>query len=130
LKFLVSERQNVLLVPNSALRWAPQPDQVAPESRGERSTGSGGEAQPRAAFAPGAGGEGQVRGLVWVPAGSLVRAVPVQVGLTDGSLTEVRGDGLQEGASVVVGEQQKEAGKSASTSPFTPQLFQQRGQRQ
>jgi HlyD family secretion protein len=131
LKFLASERQNVLLVPNSALRWAPQPGQVAPESRGKRSSGSGGEAQPRAASAPGAGGEGQVRGIVWVPAGSLVRAIPVQVGLTDGSFTEVQGEGLQEGSLVVVGErQQKEAGGSASTSPFTPQLFQQRGQRQ
>jgi len=130
LKFLASERQNVLFVPNSALRWAPQPGQVAPESRDKRSTGSGGEARPRGASAPGAVGEGQVRGTVWVPAGSLVRAIPVQIGLTDSSFTEVRGDGLQEGTLVVVGEQQKEAGKSASSSPFTPQLFQQRGQRQ
>jgi HlyD family secretion protein len=130
LKFLVSDRHDVLLVPNSALRWTPQPDQVAPESRGNLSTGSGGEAQPRAASAPVRGGEGQVRGVVWVPAGALVRSVPVQVGLTDGSLTEVQSDGLQEGTLVVVGEQQKEAGKPASASPFTPQLFQQRGQRQ
>ncbi len=130
LRFLASERQNVLLVPNSALRWAPQPDQLAPESRGKQSTGSGGEARPRAASAPGAGGDGQVRGVVWVPAGSLVRAVSVQVGLSDGSFTEVQGDELQEGTLVVAGEKQKEAGKSASTSPFTPQLFQQRGQRQ
>jgi HlyD family secretion protein len=131
LKFLVSERQNVLLVPNSALRWAPQADQVAPEGRGKRRTSSGGERQPGDRSGPGAGGEGQVRGTVWVPEGSLVRAIFVQVGLTDGSFTEVQGEGLQEGTLVVVGEQQqKEAGGSTSTSPFTPQLFQRRGQRQ
>jgi HlyD family secretion protein len=131
LKFLVSERKNVLLVPNSALRWAPQPDQIAPESPGKRNSSSKGEPQPGNRSGSGAGGEGQVRGTVWVPEGSLVRAIPVQIGLTDGSFTEVQGEGLQEGSLVVVGErQQKEAGGSASTSPFTPQLFQRRGQRQ
>ncbi len=31
LKFMVAERRDVLLVPNAALRWTPQPDQIAPE---------------------------------------------------------------------------------------------------
>ena len=32
-KFLLATRQNVLLVPNAALRWFPQPDQIAPAFR-------------------------------------------------------------------------------------------------
>lgn len=120
-KFLVSERRNVLLVPNAALRWIPQPDQVAPD-KGGSSTASA-EPKPRAESGPEAGAEGQARGTVWVPTGALVRAVPVHIGLSDGTLTEVQGNGLQEGVSVVVGEEQKEVKGSASTNPFTPQFF-------
>ena len=127
-KFLVSERRNVLLVPNAALRWIPQPDQVAPDKRGS-STASA-EPKPRVGSAPEAGAEGQTRGVVWVPAGALVRAVPVYTGLSDGALTEVQSNELQEGVSVVVGEQQKEAKSPASTNPFTPQLFRGSGQGQ
>jgi HlyD family secretion protein len=119
-KFLVSERRNVLLVPNSALRWIPQPDQVAPD-KGGSSTASA-EPKPRGESAAEAGAEGQARGVVWVPTGALVRAVPVTIGLSDGALTEIQGNGLQEGVSVVVGEQQKEVKAPASTNPFTPQF--------
>jgi HlyD family secretion protein len=127
-KFLVSERRNVLLVPNAALRWIPQPDQVAPDKRGS-STASA-EPKPRVGSAPDAGAEGQTRGVVWVPTGALVREVPVRVGLSDGAVTEVQDAGLQEGTSVVVGEQQKEAKSPASTNPFTPQFFRGSGQGQ
>src|SRR5262249_22538023 len=34
-QFEVDERKNVLLVPNAALRWRPQPQQVAPDYRSE-----------------------------------------------------------------------------------------------
>jgi len=130
-KFLVTERRNVMLVPNAALRWLPQPDQVAPGKRGS-STASA-EPKPRGGSAPEAGAEGQPRGVVWVPTGALVRAVPVQFGLSDGALTEVQSNELKEGVSVVVGEQQKEVKGPASTSPFTPQFFRggsSQGQRQ
>jgi len=35
-KFILSHRKNVLLVPNAVLRWMPQPEQIAPDSRGRR----------------------------------------------------------------------------------------------
>ena len=127
-KFLVSELHNVLLVPNSALRWIPQADQVA-SAKGGSSTASA-EPKPRAGSGPEAGAEGQPRGVVWVPTGALVRAVPVHIGVSDGALTEVQSNELQEGVSVVVGDQQKEAKNSASTSPFTPQFYRERSQRQ
>ena len=32
-KFIIGRRENVLLVPNAALRWSPRPDQIAPDAR-------------------------------------------------------------------------------------------------
>ena len=58
LKFIVSERKNVLLVPNAALRWIPQPDQVAPSAQQPAGPRKAGEsaAQPTTA-APSEKGE-------------------------------------------------------------------------
>jgi HlyD family secretion protein len=118
-KFLVSERHNVLLVPNTALRWIPQPEQVAPENRD--SVDSGGERSSRANSVTVE--EGQVARVVWIPEETFVRPVPIRIGVSDGAFTEVQSDELQEGTLVVVGEQQKPSGSAAYTSPFTPQLF-------
>jgi HlyD family secretion protein len=121
-KFLVSERHQVLLAPNAALRWTPQSEQVAPQSRGD--AGLSGERASRANSATEeASREGQVGRVVWIPEGRFVRPVPVRIGVSDGTSTEVQGDELQEGTPVVIGEQQKPSGSTAYTSPFTPQLF-------
>jgi HlyD family secretion protein len=131
-QFLVSERHNVLVVPSSALRWTPQPDEQAPESSGQMGTGFAGEQKAGVASTAKADEEGQTRGVVWVPTGTQVRAVPVQIGVSNGGLTEVQGDGLKEGVLVVVGKQEKDQEGTASTNPFTPQLFRRnnQGQRQ
>ena len=129
-QFLVSERHNVLLVPSSALRWTPQPGQEAPERGDQTGAGSRGGQKAGAASTAKAGEEHQGRGVVWVPAGEKVRAVPVQVGASDGAFTEVQGHGLEKGALVVVGMQQKARGGTTSTSPFTPQLFRRNRQGQ
>ena len=129
-QFLVSERHNVLLVPSSALRWTPRPDQEAPESGDQMGSGFAGNQKPAAAPMAKATEKGQNRGVVWVPAGAEVRAVPVHMGVSNGGLTEVQGDGLEEGVLVVVGEEQKGKDGTASSSPFTPQLFRRRSQGQ
>jgi HlyD family secretion protein len=124
-RFIVGERHDVLLVPNAALRWNPQPDQVAREFREKKQPGKrsgppgGGPASPQA------GQKEPGRKVVWVPQGNLVRPVSVRAGLTDGTLTVVEGSGLKEGTLVVVGEAEKGAkGETPSEkSPFTPQLF-------
>jgi HlyD family secretion protein len=120
-KFIVGERDNVLLVPNAALRWVPQTDQVAPEFGATKPRkGRGARGNPPAE----AGQEEQASGTVWVPQGSLVRPVKIKRGLSDGSLTEVADGTLKEGELVVVGEAEKQAGNGGSGgSPFTPQLF-------
>jgi HlyD family secretion protein len=119
--FIVGERQNVLLVPNAALRWTPQLSQLVGEFRGNPQKAKGTQVKPAAK----AGQEEKARGLVWVPQGALVRPVYVALGLSDGSLTEVSNAELKEGTSLVVGEQGSQpAGQPApGGSPFTPQLF-------
>jgi HlyD family secretion protein len=116
-KFLVSERHQVLLVPNVALRWTPPPEQIA-----RANPGSAGSEPSLRTDAAEAGREGPGRGVVWVPEGRFVKPIPVRTGLSDGTFTEVQSDALQEGTLVVVGEQQTEAGSTAYTSPFAPQF--------
>ena len=131
-QFLVSERHNVLLVPSSALRWTPQPDQQASESSEQMSIGSAGGEKTGVSSKAKVEEEGQTRGVVWVPTGAKVRAIPVHIGASNNGLTEVQGGGLEEGLLVVVGTQEKGKEGAASSSPFTPQLFRRnsQGQRQ
>jgi HlyD family secretion protein len=123
LKFMLAERQNVLLVPNAALRWAPRPDLIAAayqqSPKKGRPSRSGAQAQ-------GPGPEknaDNTRGLVWLPEGHQVRPLKVKVGLSDGTLTEVNSPDLKPGMQVVVAEVEKGEESANSASPFTPQIF-------
>jgi HlyD family secretion protein len=78
---LPSERKNVLLVPNACLRWRPSPEQVAPIFQNDI---------------------GKI-GIVWVPDKGRVRPVRLQLGLTDGKVTEILEGDLAEGDAVIVG---------------------------
>jgi len=123
--FIVGERKNVLLVPNAALRWTPQPEQIVGEFRESPKKSKGPEAPAQEKPAAKAGKAEKARGLVWVPQGNLVRPVRVTLGLSDGSLTEVESAELKEGTSLVVGGMESQpAGQPApGGSPFTPQIF-------
>jgi len=123
-KFLVSNLSNVLLVPNAALRWIPQPDQIAPGSRSVPERNSALEGAGRSKASAEAGQEEVGRGNVWVLQGALVKAISVRIGMSDGSMTEIQSDELKEGTPVVVGEQAKDvAGAPSTTNPFAPQFF-------
>ncbi len=126
-KFVMSRLNNVLLVPNAALRWIPQPGQVAPDSRSRPGTMPAGGA--RAAISTQVGQGEFVRGVVWVPSGAFVQPIRVRIGLSDGSMTEIQSEELKEGNPVVVGEERKEAtnreapSSASPASPFAPRLF-------
>jgi HlyD family secretion protein len=129
--FKIGSRNGVLLVPNAALRWAPLPNEIAPEDRRKPR----GHAGPSGADREGvhdSGGAAQVRGTIWVAQGKFVRPVHVNVGMTDGAVTEVEGRGLAEGLQAVVGETTVESkaspgsGPGAERSPFTPQVGQRK----
>ncbi|MCX5899873.1 MAG: HlyD family efflux transporter periplasmic adaptor subunit, partial [Proteobacteria bacterium] len=120
-QFELSRSTGVLLAPNAALRWFPQPAQVDAKFKdiveGASRTGgnSAGAGPPPAApvDAP------QRQRSVWVPAGNRGRPVNVSIGPTDSAMTEVHGEEVKEGLEVIVGEQRQAPGDS-TRSPFTP----------
>jgi HlyD family secretion protein len=127
LTITIDERNNVLKVPNSALRYRPQ--SATGQNRGGQGAGNNGQGGPGAQ----GGGGGQRRGqqsatagdggqadritpatapvlsgqtrLVWV-LGSDKKPQPrsIVVGLSDGTATEVVSGNLQEGDVVIIGE--------------------------
>jgi RND family efflux transporter MFP subunit len=101
LRFQGESRQNVLRVPNAALRWKPRRDQMAP-----------GVPQTASDVA-----------YLWVTSGSdqQVQLVKVQVGLSAGGVSEVSGPDVKEGMQVVVGEEARVmAVPSSSKLPDQP----------
>jgi len=125
--FELSRHPGVLLVPNAALRWKPQPDQIVPEFRATEPDSGGrngnpAEAQPSAARPARDASNNHRRAVVWVPEGDQVRPVKIQVGLSDGAMTEIDGGDLQAGAQVVVAEKQPADRDTDTANPFTPQL--------
>ncbi len=202
LSFEIERHDDVLKVPNAALRWKPRPQQIAPDVRAEtleamnrhddkpksgdhkkrdRAKGSGQAAAPAAkdsslatsagtatgltaqdwkarteqnsqqkgkAAAPAAAqgpkvakGDNQPpgqpisaetaaalkehheSGRLWKVEGNFVVPVPVKIIATDGTMTEVRGDGISEGMEIVVGENVASDNEGDTTNPFMPKLF-------
>jgi len=123
LQFEIGRRQKVLLVPNAALRWSPRPGQIARESGSQSHTAAGRPAGQHEAVAE--SGAAQSHGTLWVAQGERVRPVHVQVGLSDGTLTEVSGEGISENMQVVTGVTMQQPPSSQSegegTNPFVPQ---------
>ena len=122
-QFEVGRRQNVLLVPSAALRWTPWPSLISPEFRRTHARSSLSKRE-------GGGADGappQARGTIWVEQGNFVRPIRVDIGLTDGAWTEVKGKDLVEGLRVVTlegkeGKREAEAGPGAETNPLIPQV--------
>jgi HlyD family secretion protein len=120
LQFEVSRHENALLVPNAALRWRPQLEQVAADARDAYAQSLRRKSTPGGDRPAGADKERHDRATVWVEEGGYVRPVRVRIGPSDGAQTEVVDGDLPEGAAVVVGETR--GGSNATTTPFVPQL--------
>jgi HlyD family secretion protein len=127
-QFITGRRNQVLAVPNAALRWKPQADEIAPEFR-QAANASSGEQRQGSASTSAPAGTTEKQQTLWVTQGNFVRPVKVRTGLTDGSLTEVEGAGLSAGMNVVVGvhSSRDTAAVSGGASPFTPQFGRARG---
>jgi HlyD family secretion protein len=113
LHFKIAQRENVLLVSNSALRWRPQPQQVLPEAREATTTTTkkGGTRNP--------GRTTDKWGRVWVEDQGYVKPIRVRLGLTDGNNTEVREGDIKEGMELVTGEAHQ-GNTDTATNPFAP----------
>lgn len=122
----VARRQGVLLVPNGALRFKPADagekkaeNGAKPASTSTMALGMGagmdgsGMAGKAAGDKKGKKRDGQ-SGTVYVLDGDEIRAVSVQLGITDNRNTEVVGGDLKEGDRVVTGENASGSGKPSS----------------
>ena len=187
LQFEIERHENVLMVPNAALRWKPRQQQIAADVRAETwaamnrpaNTKQSGDKKDKAAKGSGqiAKGNGQLAkssgqlvkgsgpgsrlatsagtataptlakangqapgqpvstqtaaalkehydsGRLWIVDGNFVRPVPVKIIATDGTNSEVRGQGVSEGMEIVVGENVATDSDSDTTNPFMPKLF-------
>jgi HlyD family secretion protein len=117
-RFIVNERQDVLMVPNAALKWAPSFE----NSRGESPVAAGGGGSLRDIQSAGMPPGPPDLSTLWVQQGGEVRPVQVRKGLSDGTLTEVQGSEIREGMEVVIGQQntQDRSASAATVNPFAP----------
>lgn len=150
--FTYANRENVLRVPNSALRWKPAADAAASSSgrgpgagrrpregagpagaaSGESPAGSASGEAPAAApsgeAAAGAGrgrfrdGAGQPsdRKSVYVMRDGQPKRIPVRVGISDGSFTEITDGPLQEGDILITGSNDSTASGSGAKQSGSP----------
>lgn len=127
-RFELDRRDDVLMIPNTALRWTPTTEQVAPDAReallaAPSADESGAARTASPAFKPASGlSEGEEHGIIWAPEGSYVRPIVVRLGLTDDVMTEAVGVGLTEGMKLVIGQEQVARESAVSTNPFLPKL--------
>jgi HlyD family secretion protein len=109
LTFEVARRINVLKIPNSALRFTPDPSLVEPaktdpQSELEHKSKRSGPGRPN---------------QVWVKTETgLLRAINIKTGITDGSFTEVVKGSISEGQEIVTGIFEK--GEAEMVNPFGP----------
>ena len=108
--FEVEKRPQVLLVPNVALRWLPDAFQLAPSVD--------------AAVLDETVSRAEGKGRIWIDTGGKVKPLEVNVGATDGSVTEISGDALTEGLLVVIGEEDvsNAAADEGTRNPFLPKF--------
>ena len=125
-QFLVSEKEDVLTIPNIALRFKPPEDKseaqdllrqeqgrTAPRISQRRTSRGGGD---------GSGGARVREVKVYVMKDAKAQPVDVQVGITDGSKTEVVGGALKENDPVIIGTSNASAqAQGGVANPFQSQ---------
>lgn len=147
-RFVTARREDVLAVPNAALRFTP-PGQTADMSAARGGTnapgrspggsaamagsekGSDSSSKPTSRRSRGEGEHRSTRGTIYtVGADGSAVAHKVHVGITDGTVTEVtpeEGQELAEDQQVIVGMSTSETASGGGTSPFMPRFGGRRG---
>lgn len=120
-EIVTMQRQNVLLVPNAALRFSPAQAAVQKSQGGgvtsvlvQRRPGRGGDAARDVVI-----GRGSRQTVYVLDAEGSPQAVKVTIGDTDGSRTEVTGADLKAGARVITGQLSATAKASAGSASRT-----------
>lgn len=125
-RFEVDRQKNTLCVPNSALTWQPETQQIAPAFRDM----GGGEETPVSRVRNALSQEDtslNKQHWLWIAQDAYVAPIRVEAGISDGVLTSVTGKGLKDGMAVVTGVAPRDAGTGGKSSPLTPDLSGRRG---
>jgi HlyD family secretion protein len=106
-QFLVSRKEDVLAIPNMAVRFKPpdQKDEAQELLRQDQSRAAPRVGARRTSRTGGGGGGGarERRVKIYVLRNSKPQPIEVQLGITDGSKTEVRDGELNENDAVIIG---------------------------
>jgi len=97
--------EDVLMVPNAALRYTPPRDALGMGPRGGGGFRMPGMRGGRRGGPPGADGGFRNGPKVWVLRDGSPRPAPVEVGTTDGSKTAVTSERLKEGDLIIIGQE-------------------------
>ncbi|MDO9365359.1 MAG: efflux RND transporter periplasmic adaptor subunit [Methylotenera sp.] len=112
---MVAKHDNVLLVPNAALRFKPKLDEnQADKTTSARSQNSGRKKS---------GKEDISSGKLYLIKEDKLTPIPVNVGISDGRVTEISSAELQVNDKVIVGENQASETTSSSTSTMRFRMF-------
>jgi HlyD family secretion protein len=122
--FEVDDRNDVLLVPNSALRYRPNPDQIAQDGSSD-DTDKPAASKKRGGRRAKADGVDPKTGKLWqlVPGTAKLKPIEVQIGQSDMAFTEIVTDQLHDGDEVVTGEVRAAASSGDVTNPLAPPRF-------
>ena len=125
-QFLVNRREDVLTIPNMAIRFKP-PDQKSEAQellRQEQSRAAPTVGARKTSRSPGGAGGGGGRGgrriSIYLLRSGKAEPVEVQLGITDGSKTEVREGELRENDPVIIGVASGAQSQTGVVNPFQP----------
>ncbi len=128
-QFVVSRQEDVLAIPNMALRFKPPEEKNSPQEllreQKRRSAAPVGARRTNRPGGGGSGGEGRRgprRTRIYLLQDSKAQPVEVELGITDGSKTEVRSGALKENDAVIISMAGGANGKSQTgvVNPFQP----------
>jgi HlyD family secretion protein len=125
-QFELRHLDNVLRVPEAALRWTPPADQIAPQYRNDAQQADdavqGAGRENRSPAASEATADPRRLRTLWTPDGAYVRPISVRVGISDGTVAAVSGDDLADGMPVVTGIRTRDSRSGDAHNPFMPQF--------
>ena len=117
-KFEIDTHKEVIMVANSALRWKPEEGQADEKYLGyvlQEDTGkNGGSSESENNF--------KKKTFIWILKDGAPIPLEVTPGISDGDMTEIKGEGLKEGMEAVIGISLKAQTNNSANSPFVPQF--------
>ena len=125
-QFLVNRKEDVLTIPNMAIRFKPpdQKNEAQELLRQEQSRAAPTVGARKTSRAPGGAGGGGGRGgrriSIYLLRNGKAEPLEVQLGITDGSKTEVREGELKENDPVIIGVASGTQSQTGVVNPFQP----------